>query len=474
MKLEVLSETDILKIDEAAKAILQRTGVLVPHEHMLELFEKSGADVEKTSGRVRLPRTLIEDCLDQAGKTFTIYGRDRTKKAEFGLGKRSYNSSAGQAHWIEPTGNRRFASLPDVVEASRFGDVLPEITIVGAMADPYEIDVSYRCVEVVVTQLRTTTKPITFWFYDRSSAKYIVEILTAVAGSKEELATYPLTYPFLEPISPLRFDTKGIDLLFETSQIPLPVSIGPMAQAGLSAPGTLAATIAQETAEILAGNCIVQMINPGTPVCFGGISHAFDMRTTQIIFGGPEQALMAVALVQMGKYYDLPVYTNTGLTDSKSVDAQAGLEIASTLVTAALAGSDIFGHLGIAGADQGASLEILLLQHEIIEYVERIMQGITVNDEKLAIDLINEVGPGGTFIDQMHTAMNFREELWMPKLLDRSFWSSWEDAGCPVLSQKIKSETKELLSKYEEKPLPKEISDETEKILRAAKRNLAK
>lgn len=473
MKLEVLTETDILKIDEAAKGILNRTGILVPHEKMLELLENSGADVERTLGRVRLPRTLVEDCLDQAGKTFAIYGRDRTKKAEFGMGKRNYNSSAGQAHWIEATGNRRFASLTDVVEASKFADVLPAITVVGALSDPHEIDVSYRCVEVVLAQLKTTTKPITFWFYDRSSAKYIVEILTAVAGSKEELAAYPLTYPFLEPISPLRFDTKGIDLLFETSRIPLPVSIGPMAQAGLSAPGTLAGTIAQETAEILAGNCIVQLINPGTPVCFGGISHAFDMRTTQIIFGGPEQALMAVALVQMGKYYNLPVYTNTGLTDSKSVDAQAGLEIASTLVMAALAGSDIFGHLGIAGADQGASLEILLLQHEIIQYVERIMQGIRVNDEKIAMDLIDELGPGGTFIDQMHTAKNFREELWMPQILDRSFWSSWEDAGCPVLSQKIKSETKELLSKYEEKPLPKEIYDETEKILRAAKRNLA-
>ena len=474
MKFEILTENDINRIDEAAKKILEKTGVLIPHEKMLDLFARNGAEVDQASGRVRIPTDLVEDCLAQAGKTFTLYGRDRQIKAEFGVGKRNYNSSAGQAHWIDQDGKRRFACLEDVVTATKFGDVLPALNIVGAMSDPHEVEVAYRCVEVAAAQLMTTTKPITFWFYDRASAKYIVEILTVVAASKEELARYPLTYPFLEPISPLRFDTNGIDLLFETSLVPLPVSIGPMAQAGLSAPGTLAGTLCQETAEILAGLCLIQLIKPGTPVCFGGICHAFDMQTTQIIFGGPEQALMSIASVQMGKFYGLPVYTNTGLTDSKCVDAQAGLEVAATLLPAAMAGSDIFGHLGITGADQGASLEILLLQHEIIEYIERVMQGICVTDEKLALDVIDEVGPGGSFIDQMHTALHFREELWMPKLLDRSFWSAWSDAGGPQLGDKIKSRVDSLLSEYEEKPLASDVAKEIEKILHCAKTKLSK
>ena len=176
----------------------------------------------------------------------------------------------------------------------------------------------------------------------------------------------------------------------------------------------------------------------------------------------------------MGKFYGLPVYTNTGLTDSKCVDAQAGLEVAATLLPAAMAGSDIFGHLGITGADQGASLEILLLQHEIIEYIERVMQGICVTDEKLALDVIDEVGPGGSFIDQMHTALHFREELWMPKLLDRSFWSAWSDAGGPQLGDKIKSRVDSLLSEYEEKPLASDVAKEIEKILHCAKTKLSK
>ena len=129
-----------------------------------------------------------------------------------------------------------------------------------------------------------------------------------------------------------------------------------MAQMGATAVATLAGTIAQENAEILAGLCIVQLIGPGTPVCYGGIPHAFDMRTTQVIFGGPEQALMAVGLTELAHFYGLPVYINVGLTDSKLADAQAGLESGITLACGAMAGADIFGHLGICGADQGASL----------------------------------------------------------------------------------------------------------------------
>ena len=472
MKFELLSRHEIERIDQGAREILCKTGVLVPHEEMLNRLARAGAKVDRASGLVMIPPQLTEECLGLAGREFTIYGRERGRKAEFGRGRRNYNSTAGQAHWIESGGRRRFACLDDVIQATKLGEVLDQITIVGSMSDPNEIDVAYRCVEVAAAQLKTTTKPVTFWFYDRASAKYVIEVLTAVAGSRAELARYPMTYPLLEPISPLRFDTNGIDLLFETCAVPLPVCVGPMAQAGLSGPGTLAGTLCQETAEVLAGICVVQLIRPGTPVCFGGICHAFDMRTTQIIFGGPEQALMAVAGVQMGKHYGLPVYTNTGLTDSKCADAQAGLEIAATLLPAAMAGSDIFGHLGIAGADQGASLEMLLLQHECVRYVERIMRGIGVSNETLALDVIDSVGPGGTFIDQMHTAEHFREELWMPQLLDRAFWPGWEAAGRAELGDLLPVKVQELLSDYEEKPLPEDVICEVDKIVEAAEKKL--
>lgn len=474
MNVKVLGSDGVHRIDEAARTILERTGVLVPHEPMLRLFEKADAKVDFASQRVRIPSSLIDLCLSTAGKTFTLYGRDRAKTAPFGQGRRNYNSSAGQALWVESDGTRRFPTMADVTRAAQIGHMLPLLNVVGPMADPHELDVRYRCVEVTAELIRKTDKPLTFWFHDRASARFIIELMAAVAGSRENLARYPLAYPFLEPISPLRFPFNGIDLLFETCQIPLPVPIGPMAQVGLSAPGTLAATVSVETAEILAGVCVVQLIRPGTPVCFGGIPHAFDMCTTQCIFGGPEQGLMAAALTEVGKRYGLPVYINVGLVDAKCVDAQAGLEAAASLLLGVQAGADIFGHMGIVGADQGGGLEMLVFQHEVMSYIERLARGFEVTSEKLALDLIDDIGPGGTFIDQEHTVRHFREEVWMPRLLNRQYWQQWEDEGKPDLAVRVRRHVQDLLAAYEQPPLADGLAANLDRIVADAKKHLTK
>ena len=184
----------------------------------------------------------------------------------------------------------------------------------------------------------------------------------------------------------------------------------------------------------------------GMPVCYGGVCHAFDMSATQIIFAGPEQAILGVAMTQMGKYYGFPVYINVGLTDSKRLDAQAGLEIASTLVLVAAAGADIFGHMGICGADQTSSLDILVLQNEIISYIESVNREIDFSDEAIGINEIAEVRCGGSFIDRMHTALHFRKELWFPKLLDRNYYQVWLDNGAKKYGRTLSSTQRRNIS----------------------------
>jgi trimethylamine--corrinoid protein Co-methyltransferase len=471
MTLKLLDESQIEALHAASLRILAEVGVQVPHEETRRRFRDAGAAVDDE--RVRIPEALVERSLAQAGKSFTLYGRDRRRTAAFGQGRRNYNSISGEALWIDPhTGERRYATLADVATAARLGDALPDLTIAGAMSDPHELPPAYRCVEVAAALLRNTTKPIGFWWHDRASARYLVELFIALAGSEDDAARFPITNPFLEPISPLRFPRDGVDLLYETARLNLPVPIGPMAQTGMSAPGTLAGTLAQENAEILAGVCITQLIRPGMPVCYGGIPHAFDMRATQIIFSGPEQALMAVAMTQMGKRYGLPVYINVGLTDSKTVDAQAGMEAGITLVCGALAGADIFGHLGISGADQATSLDMLVMQHELIGYVERIMRGIRIEPDTIALDVIEEVGPGGTFIAHEHTAAHFREELWFPRLLDREFYDAWAAAGAQSLADRCRRERERLLAEHEVEPLPDDVAREVERVVAAARRHL--
>lgn len=484
MKVSLTTENQRQTIHEASLRVLSEVGVRVPHEETLSRFRDHGARVDFGAELVRPPAELVTRLLGSAGRQFTIYGWDTANRASFGIGERNYNSIAGEASWVDrPGGPRRYAVADDVVDAAKVGDALENITIVGAMGDPSDVPIGYRCVEVAATLLANTPKPITFWFHDRRSARFLVELAVALRGSTTAARTHPPFFPLLEPISPLQFPHDGVDLLYETSRIGLPVPVGPMAQTGLSAPGTLAGTMVQENAEILAGICITQIIEPGTPVCYGGICHAFDMATTQMIFAGPEQALYGVAMTEMGKHYGLPVYVNVGLTDSKRPDAQAGLESGTTLAFAAAAGADIFGHMGIAGVDQAASLDMLVLQDEIIGYVERCMRGVDFGEDKLGVDEIAEVGPGGTYIDRAFTARNFREEMWFPRILDRRYYDAWlgdkgrggkvrDDAGAPTTEELARRRLDHLRLTHEPRPMPSDMAADVQAVRDGARRHL--
>ncbi|MAE18428.1 hypothetical protein CMK12_05755 [Candidatus Poribacteria bacterium] len=455
MFVRVLTEDQIRQIHETSLEILDRIGVHVPHVEVLGRFADAGASVDHDEQRVFIQPDLVEHSLEQAGKTFSIYGRDTKNVAQFGQGERNYNSIAGEALWVDEQGQeRRYATLEDVATATRFGDALDAINIEGAMSDPHELPVAMRCVQVMVTMIKNTTKPIHFWYHDRASAKY------------------PLCYPFLEPISPLRFAFNGVDLLFETSRLNLPVPIGPMAQMGMSAPATVAGTMAQENAEILAGICITQLIRPGMPVCYGGICHAFDMRTTQLIFSGPEQAIFGVAMTEMGKYYGLPVYINVGLTDSKRPDAQAGMELGITLALGAAAGADIFGHMGISGVDQETSLNMLVLQEEGIRFVESVMREIDFSDEALGFSELEDVGPGGEFIGRDHTVNYFRKELWFPRLLDREYYDAWLEGGATSMEERCRQRKEEIMATHETEPISKNLEQALDNIVAAARHEL--
>ncbi len=473
MHCEVLSAAQLDRVHHASLRILAETGLTVPHAEMLSRLADCGAVVDHATQRVRLPADLVLRLVGQAGRSFCLYGRELGQQAPFGVGRRNFNSIAGEASWVERPGTpRRYATLADVATAARLGDALPGLTIVGAMADPQELPVSWRCVAVFAELLRHTTKPVTFWYHDRASARYLNELMVAVRGSVEAARQHPLAYPFLEPISPLRMPFDGIDLLFETAQLDLPVPVGPMAQMGLSAPATVAGTLALENAEVLAGICITQLVKPGLPVCYGGICHAFDMGTTQMIFAGPEQAIFGVAMTQMGRYYGLPVYINVGLTDAKAVDAQAGLEAGITLALGAAAGADIFGHLGISGVDQAASLDMLVMQDELIGYVQSALREIDFSDEALALDEIAAVGPGGTFIDRPHTARLFRRELYFPRLLDRDYYQAWLEQGAPDLAARCRARQEQLLRTHQPTPLAADLDREVTRIVAAARTEL--
>jgi trimethylamine--corrinoid protein Co-methyltransferase len=253
-----------------------------------------------------------------------------------------------------------------------------------------------------------------------------------------------------------------------------PASFAPMAMAGATAPATLAGTLAQENAEVLSGLVITQLLAPGTPVTYGGIPHINDPATSICSFGSPEQALMAVAMVQMAHFYGLPVYVNVGITDAKVPDVQAGIEKGATMVLGALAGADTFGHAGICGTDHGASLPWLMVDNELMAYVKRIARGLEVNAETLAVELIRSIGPAGHYLAEEHTVRHFRRELWLPgPLWTRQAWDGWESEGRPSMADRALAEVKRILATHQPEPMDEAMAREVDRIVAAVQRELA-
>ncbi|MCX6026822.1 MAG: trimethylamine methyltransferase family protein, partial [Chloroflexi bacterium] len=318
----LLSPDDVRSIHETSLYVLREIGVVVPNQDILRKLQEAGATVDLSKKIARFPEGIVLGAVESANKQYVLYGREPGAEARFGHGEHNLISSPGQSAWFDyETNARREPRLVDARSAITVGDALPNVTVVGAMTVPVDAAPAIRDVVLTSELIRGTGKPTRCWPVTRRSTEYVLEIYRAVAGGKDALRARPMVEVFLEPISPLQLPETGLDVMIPFLEHGQPVSIGPMVMASGTGPATLAGTIAQENAEILAGICITQLVRPGMPVCYGGICHAFDMRTTQLIFAGPEQAIFGVAMTQMGKHYGLPVYVNSGLTDSKRPDA---------------------------------------------------------------------------------------------------------------------------------------------------------
>jgi len=473
-RLQVLAEKEIEAIKDASLVILRDTGVMVHHEEMLRMLGQAGAKMGSNHKIARLPEKLVMDSVVQAGKQYVLHGRDRNRVARFGHGDLVLMSSPGQYAWIDlQDGQRRPATIQDARDAIRLGDALENITIVGSMAQPESVSETYRDVVLTAELVKGTDKPTRCWVRNGATARHILEIYRIVAGGEAALRARPMVEAFMEPISPLQLAKDGLDIVREFAQAGQPVSIGPMAMTAGTAPGTLAGTLAQENAEILAGVVITQLLAPGTPITYGGIPHVMDPRTGICSFGSPEQGLMAVAMVQIARSYGFPVYVNVNLTDAKLPDAQAGAEKAATLLMGVLAGADTFGHCGICGTDHAGSLLWLAFDDELMSYVRRIARGFTVDEEHLATSVINSVGPAGNFLAEEHTVRHFREAIWTPSpVWTRQPYDLWHSDGATSFGDRLREQVERVLWSYEVKPLDDAMVREIDRVVEHAKKGL--
>jgi trimethylamine--corrinoid protein Co-methyltransferase len=474
MRVQFLSEAEIRAVHDASLVILRDTGVLVHHDGVLDLLAEAGASVDRGCRIARLSESLVMECVSRAGKRYILHGRSPDRVARFGYGDLVLMSSPGQYAWVDmDTGERRAPTAADLRDAIRLGDALPNVDIVGAMATPSEVPAACRDVSLTAALVKGTTKPTRAWVANGRTARYVLEIYRAIAGGEAALRERPMVEAFLEPISPLQLPRDGLDILIEFVRAGQPASFGPMAMASGTAPATLAGTLAQENAEILAGIVVAQLVAPGTPVTYGGIPHVMDPRTNICSFGSPEQAIMAVAMVQIARFYGFPAYINVGLTDAKVPDAQAGIEKGSSLVLGVLAGADTFGHAGICGTDHGASLSWLLIDDGLMAFAKRIARGLEINPETLAADVVRQVAPGGSFLAEDHTVRHFRREIWSPgPVWTRQTWDGWSGAGRSTMGARAAEEVRRILAAHEPQPIEEPLAREVDRIVDFARQEL--
>jgi trimethylamine--corrinoid protein Co-methyltransferase len=234
--------------------------------------------------------------------------------------------------------------------------------------------------------------------------------------------------------------------------------------AGGTAPVSLAGTLAIGNAELLSGLVIAQLKRKGTPFIYGGTFTVMDMSTTIFSLGAPELSLLCGALADMAHYYKLPVFGAAGLTDAKVLDQQAGIEASMSCLLSALTGSNLVHDIGHMESGLAASYEMIVMCDEIVSMVKRVMKGVEVNDESLAVDLIDRVGPGGYFVAEEHTLRHFRAEQWRPQFLDRSNYYRWNKDGKLTLGDKLNRKVKKILNEYSPEPLDPELIKEIRRI----------
>ncbi len=469
----ILSQSEIDSIHQATVRVLGGVGVRIYHDVVLERLAAAGARVDRTAQIARMGEQLVMDSLERAGKSYVLYGRDGTRTARFGYGDLVTISTPGQHSWVDAVHkSRRAPTSDDTRQAIRVGDALEHITIVGAMTQPVDVPTPIRDVWLTAELVKGTNKPTRCFVADGRSARYVLEIYKAAAGGEQQLRERPQIEAFVEPISPLQMPATGMDILLEFTRLGLPVSCGPMVQAGATGPATLAGTLVQENAENLAAIAITQVLNPGTPMMYGGIPHIMDMRTSLISFASPEQGLMAVAMAQMAKSYGLPAYVNAGLADSKLVDVQSGLEKGMNFLLGALAGADLIAHLGITGPDQGASLAQLVVDNEMVAFVKRTLRGIRVDVETMAVPVIEDIQHDGHHLSHPHTVQHFRDEMWIPKMWDRRNWDPWLQDGGKSMAELAEERVHDILAHHSPEPIDEALAREIDAIVESAKEHL--
>jgi trimethylamine--corrinoid protein Co-methyltransferase len=449
--IEVLSNQEIQDIHSASMELLETVGISIDDKNVQALFLKNGAEINKASGFIRIPESMIKNQLKNVPKAFKLHGPDGSYSFEVNTESTHFSTIGTPVKIYDPSNKTgvRETKLEDTIKAIRLVDGLEHIVSIQDDVHPTDVSNNTLQAHLVIEWAKNSNKSYGFGAYGRVVSQDIMNLVSLVVGGEEELIKRPRLIGFFNPSSPLRLThimTNGLEVFTKYKQ---PIIIASEALAGSLAPVTLAGLLTQTNAEIIGGIVLSQLYNPGAPIFYGNISHVADVRSGNSAMGSIETGLITIGVAQLARFYDIPSRGLGAVTDSKTLDIQNGIERLQTLMFAAQAGINFITCAGSYEATLAEALELLVIDNELIGMVKRALEGISVNEDALALDVIKEVATkidkGTYFLSKKHTIKHMRKELFVSKLMDRDRRDTWTQKGSKNLVIRAGEKVEEIL-----------------------------
>jgi len=466
-RLEVLTADEIEAIHHATLRVLDEIGILLTHDGGRELLTEAGGVVR--GDRVLLPPDLVERVISRCPPQVIVRGR-AGEPVVLGDGSLHWHNVGGARNVYEPrTGQRRPALVQDVRDSARLLDALGSVTTITPFFTPQDVPGELMSLAMYRHSLPHTVKPVQGPGVQTAAEVGYAVRMASVIGPPAEVLTMSVS-----PVSPLTFPDDVVEAMVEIAR--LGISFGPLPCpiAGATSPMSLAGSLAQQNAELLASVALVQLVRPGLPIVYCGRLTMMEPRTGTSVWGGVELGLASAATVQIGHRYGLPVNVYGLSTNAHTLDLQSGYERALNAAIPALAGADELSGVGEMEAAVMGSYAQMVCDDEIAASVQRLRQGFAANEDALAVEVIAAAMDGPhNFLGQKHTARYLRAgEVFYTRLAERRAWEEWERTGRDGLAERAQAEAERLLAEHEVPPLEEGQKRELEEIMRAAEREL--
>jgi trimethylamine--corrinoid protein Co-methyltransferase len=447
---EFLTAEDIQQIHDTSIKLLENVGVEFPYQEALDVFQKHGVRTDGT--RAYFTEVQLMKALETAPQQFTIHARNSDRNVTVGDGSPVFAPGYGAPFLIDAEVGKRAPTMDDYDNLVKIAHALPNQDMSGHLiVEPEGVSAGTAHLRMLYAHMIHSDKPFIGSAVGRTGAQHTMEMARILFG---DLGDRAVTISLINSLSPLGYSTEMLEALVDFARVRQPVVIAALMMAGSTGPISLAGVLALQTAELLAGVALTQLISPGTPVVFGSTSTNIDMKSGALAIGSPELSQMIAAHAQLARHYKLPSRSGGALTDASYPDAQAGFESMMSLLTTVNSGIDFVLHAGgILSSYLAFSYEKFVLDDELCGMVRRLHQGITVEPDTLAYDIIANVGPGGNYLMEMHTVKRCRKEFWKPALCDRGGLEAWMQGGRQDAVIRARARWQRLVAEHEDPPL---------------------